>query len=140
MTPEERAALVTQMDRVREQKLQALRHPGASWREWFYYDALKWWIGLGFLIVDVWIVGWWIQGAPAYAGLLVLLLAIYLEFLGFRYLWYRPKDQPTVRRGSFRPTWTRPVEFGRWTPEAKLVREGLLVPGADEGPSPKEFA
>jgi len=140
LTPEERAALVAQMDRVREEKQAALRAPGPTWREWFYYDAMKWWIGLGFLIVDVWIVGWWVEGAPFVAGLAALIFAIYLEFLGFRFLWYRPKETTACRRGAFRPSWTRPVEFGRWTPEFQLVRQGALVPGADEGPSPKEFA
>jgi len=139
-TPEERAALVAQMDRVRQEKLEALREPGPSWRQWFFYDALKWWIGLGFFIVDIWIVGWWVEGAPLAAGLLTLIAAIYLEFLAFRYLWYRPKETVSRRRGAFHPTWTRPVEFGRWTPEADLVRAGQSVPGMDEGPSPREFA
>ncbi len=140
MTPEERAALVDQMDRVRQEKLEALKEPGASWREWFLFDAMKWWVGLGFLIVDVWIYAWWVMGAPVYAGPIVLVAAIYLEFLGYRVLWYRPKEAGTVRRGEFHPTWTRPVQFGRWTPEAKILREGGFLPGMEEGPSPKEFA
>jgi len=139
VSPEERQALVEQMDRVRQQKLEALRAPGLGWRDWFYFDALKWWIGLAFFIVDVWIVSWWLEGAPAILGIATLIGGVYLEFLTFRFLWYRPRDDTPRPRGRFRATWSRPVEFGRWTPEWRLVREGRLLPGGEEGPSPKEF-
>jgi hypothetical protein len=139
ISPEERQALVDQMDRVRQQKLEALHAPGLSWREWFYFDALKWWIGLGCFIVDVWIVSWWVEGAPWYLGVVTLAAGIYLEILLFRYLWYRPREETSRQRGAFRRTVWHPVEFGRWTPEWRLVQQGRLIPGADEGPSPKEF-
>jgi hypothetical protein len=42
-------------------------------------------------------------------------------------------------RGKFRPTWYRPVEYGRWTPEADLVRSGIGIYDRPEGPDPKEF-
>ena len=123
----------------------ALEDPGLSWREWFYYDFLRVWIALGFLVVDSWIAAAWLA-PPNYPGLIVsLALALYVEILGYRYLWYRPAATGRSVRVDFVPLWSTrprgptggrevepsrrnwftPVPFGRWTPEADRVRRGL---------------
>jgi len=139
MSPEERAAIFAQMDRVYQEKQAALHAPGPTWREWFFFDAMKWWLGLAYFIVDAWIVSAWLEGTAFVIMIVLLIGAVYLEFLLYRYLWYRPTESGRRTRGAFHRTWARPVEYGRWTPEGELVRSGQLVPNADEGPNPKEF-
>lgn len=122
-------------------RVAALAEPGASWREYFYYSFAKAWGVLGFAIVDTWIAAIWVQPLQAAPLFFSLAGALYLEFLFFRYLWYRPGPDDSASTGSFHPTWTRPVRFGRWTPEAERVRRGLsaIDPSEVTGPDPSEF-
>src|SRR5580693_9954310 len=123
-----------------EERQQALEHPGPTWKEWFYRSFLKVWIPLGFLIVDSWIVGYWVEAHQPIGIPPSLVAALYLEYLGFLYLWYRPRDDPSHSvRGERRRRWIYPVEFGRWTTEGERVRAGLPPYGrteiaADKGP------
>lgn len=137
----ERQALRERLDRVAAEKRAALLDPGPTWREWVFYEALKWWLTIVLLIVDsLLIVQWFIWGS--YLGLtLSLVLTLYAEFLLYRYLWTRPPPRATRRDTRFHRTWYRPVEYGRWTPEAEFARShgGQRYTSADDGPSPEEF-
>lgn len=124
------------VDRVAAEKKAALAHPGPSWKEWALHSALKWYIGLGFLIVDGWLIDYWVI-AGAYLGLLTLVPALYAEYLVWQYLWHRPDELRTGHRLPPRSRWVHPVKYGRWTPEADLVGKGEVVPA--EQPSPEEF-
>ncbi len=136
--PNEAYAFRSQADRVAEEKRAALEAPDVPWRVWWLQSGSKWYLAVGFLIADVWIVSLGLElGAPA-LSLVGLLVAIYLEFLLYRYLYYIPPLDEPRRRGRFRRTWTRPVEFGRWTPQGAALRSGGAVAPA-EGPDPKEF-
>jgi hypothetical protein len=119
LTPEERQA--------------AVLAPGESWTEWLYGTAFKWWLGLALLIIDSWIVAGWIEVGGWYDLAGSIVLAIYLEFLLYQYLWhsYRPE-----LRGKFRPTWHAPFEVGRWAPERKDALAGRIEPS---GPDPRQF-
>ncbi|HTS34003.1 MAG TPA: hypothetical protein VMI55_08755 [Thermoplasmata archaeon] len=124
------------VDQVQAEKKAALADPGPSWKEWALHSALKWYIGLGLLIVDGWVVDFWlIQGT--YLGFVTLVPLLYAEYLLWQYLWHRPQGLRTGHRAPRRWVWVHPVRFGRWTPEADLARKGELVP-ADQ-PSPAEF-
>ena len=143
LTPEEAAAWDAGLERVKQERRRALQDPGPSWREWFFYDHAKWWVGLAFLIVDAWIVTAFVQNGSLTADgfvetLALLAVAIYLEVLLYRFLWRRPAE--TRRRGRFRPSWTGLTEVGRWTPEGERLRRGVATPApADGSPNPKEF-
>jgi hypothetical protein len=146
LTPEEEEAYRAGIERIELEKERALANPGPSWSEWFYYDAAKWWIGLGFLIVDAWVGGaWFTDGAfsseRALGAALCLGAAFYVEFLIARYLWRRPSESDLRRPGPFRPGWTALREVGRWTPEAARRRaHGGGTPYLDDGtPRPDEF-
>jgi hypothetical protein len=132
--------LLSVSSRVKLEKELALREPGPSWREWFYFTAVKPWLVVGFLIADAWIATGWVE-AGSYLGLSVsLAVAVYLEFMLYRYLWYRPDPEEARPRTAFRPTWSRPVRYGRWTPEAERLRAGLpLEAPAEPGPDIREF-
>lgn len=119
LTPEEREA--------------ALRNPGQSWRDWFYGVALKWWIGLGIVIVDSWIVAGWVEVAGWLELAGSLAIAIYLEYLLFQYLWH--PYQPEFH-GKFRRSWKTPFEVGRWIPERRALLAGTLEPST---PDPHQF-
>ncbi len=123
---------------VRQEMELARQDPGPSWREWFLFSAAKWWLGLAFLIVDVWVV----VSAFTYGALTLLLLvvAVYLEIVLWQYLWHRPESVSHGRNAENRLWWLRPVPVGRWTPEAEEVRGHAPVSGATEtAPDPKEF-
>ena len=137
--PLQRQILRDQLDRVQEEKRRALADPGPSWSEWFYYDAARWFVGLGFLIVDAWIFVACLDAGLAIAIIPSLIAAIYLEFLGYEYLWYVPPLDGPRRRGAFRRSWRRPVALGRWTPEGVRARENPSAPSPDQGPQPEEF-
>ena len=126
-----------------EDRAKAIADPGTPWTTWFYESALKIYIPLGFFIVDTWIAGYWVENGLYLALLPSLGAALYLEYLAFSYLWYRPRtDASASVRSEFRPHWLRPVEFGRWTPEGQRVRAGLSpYPGGagPQGPDPAEF-
>lgn len=135
------AATERRLDRVLDEKRRALAEPGKSWHDWFYFDALRGWVIIGFLIVDSWIAVEWIA-LGSYAGLgSSLVLAAYLEFLLYRILWYRPEVPVRRRRERFHRTLLQPVEIGRWTPERAL--RDRARPGqdgfADDAVNPEEF-
>lgn len=135
----EEAALRAQIDRVQEEKRRALREPGPTWREWWFYSASKWYILLGFLIADVWAATAWVEAGVLLAAVGTVALLLYLEFLLYQYLWFRPEEAAFRRRALFHPSWHRPVPFGRWTPEAHLVRTGRAGTLDEEGPDLGEF-
>lgn len=124
------------VDQVAAEKKAALEEPGPSWREWGLHSALKWYVGLGFLIVDGLLVDFW-TGQAVYLGLLSLIPAVYAEYLLWQYLWHRPEEAHPGHRRQRRSPWIHPVRFGRWTPEAELARKGELIPS--DQPSPSEF-
>ncbi|MGI0155841.1 MAG: hypothetical protein ACREDE_06880, partial [Thermoplasmata archaeon] len=130
--PLQRQILRDQLDRVAEEKRRALEDPGPTWREWFFQSAARWWIGLAFLIVDSWIVVTCIDAGVPLVAVPSVGAALYLEFLAFRYLWYVPSDGPRRRR-PFHPSWSRPVRFGRWTPEGIAARANPSSIAKDEG-------
>ncbi|HTT16607.1 MAG TPA: hypothetical protein VMH49_04540 [Thermoplasmata archaeon] len=145
LTPEEEAAFRVGLERVQEEKREALVDPGPSWREWFFYDAMKWWLGIVFLIADAWVVTSWISDGVATATdivgvVLSLAAALYLEVLLYRYLWRRPSDPDLVGRGTFRPGWKALREVGRWTPEASRVASRAARRRPEQGGvDPNEF-
>ncbi|MCI4366393.1 MAG: hypothetical protein L3K08_01435 [Thermoplasmata archaeon] len=128
-----------------EDRKKLIELPGPSWSEWFYGSFLKVWIALGFLIVDSWIIGYWVEAGQAIGIIPSVAVAVYLEYLGFQALWYRPRsDVSHSVRTEARRRWLYPVEFGRWTPEGRRVRAGLPPYGKGEepqskGPDPHEF-
>jgi hypothetical protein len=121
-----------------EARKKAIEEPGPTWREYFYYSFLKVWIALGLFIVDIWIAAYWLRPINPLGLALSLAAAIYLEFLLYEYLWARPKVDETAARRA-RRTWLRPVIYGRWTPEADRLRQGLPITPGYRGPDPREF-
>lgn len=138
-TPAEDLALRDQMARVSDEKAYALKDPGTPWKEWWYLHASKWYIGLGLLIVDVWIVASWIEANSPLGLVLSLATALYLEFLLYQYLWHVPSPGDRRTRDRFRPSWFRPVEHGRWTPGSVRTGDRRGLPDPGDGPSPDEF-
>lgn len=132
------AARIEQADAWEQAKKKALADPGPDWREWFLYSGSKVWIALGFFVGDIWIFLSWINPFNGVALGLSLAAAMYLEFLAYRFLWYRRDPEAPGIGGPFRPTWLRPREFGRWTPEGALAKRGLR-PGEAGGPRREEF-
>ena len=125
-----------------KEREEALRAEGPSWREYFYFSFAKTWMLLLFFIVDVWVAAIWLQPRILVAPLVVTVgVAVYLEFLAYRALWYRPHPEQEDLNRPFRPTWTRPTRFGRWTPEAWRQREGRdpFPSEPRRGPDPREF-
>ena len=144
LTPEEQEAFEAGLERVEIEKARALADPGPTWREWFFYDHAKWWVGLGFLIVDVWVGGaWFTDGAFSTTRLLgavaTVVPAFYVEALLYRYLWRRPSDTELRKPGPFRRTVFTLREFGRWTPESDQIRAGKVIRSPDGGPNLDEF-
>jgi hypothetical protein len=122
-----------------QEKQAALQEPGPSWHEWFFFSASKMWVGIGLLILDTWIVVIFTEAGNYVALGLSLAAALYADFLLFRFLWYRPDPHTPAARGPFHPTWFRPVQYGRWTPEAERIRMGMPVAAPEGGPDPREF-
>ncbi len=137
--PEADEAFEGRVYRVAEEKQRARDAPDLPWRTWWFHSGSKWYLGLAFLVVDVWILdGSYDAGYLAF-GLVGCLAALYAEFLLYRYLYYVPDLGDERRPGRFRPSWTRPAQYGRWTPEGEAVRAGGTVVAAEPGPDPKEF-
>jgi len=132
------AARMEQASVWEREKKEALANPGLGWREWFLYSGSKVWIALGFFVVDIWIVESWLVPFNGVGLGLSLAAAVYLEFLAYRYLWYRWDPEAPRGAGPFRPTLLRPREVGRWTPEAALAKRGEFPPGS-AGPRREEF-
>jgi hypothetical protein len=125
------------VEAVAAEKKAALADPGPPWREWFLRSALKWYLGLGFLIVDGILFDSWLVAGLWQVGLVSLALALYAEVLVWQYLWYRPAEvRPGYHRAP-RRLWIHPVRYGRWTPEADLARHGGTPP--IDQPEPSEF-
>lgn len=131
------SARAARADAWEREKEVALENPGPGWSEWFLYSGAKAWVVLGFFVVNVWLFESWVAPLNAVGLGLSLAAAVYLEFLAYRYLWYRIDLEAPRRQQPFRRTFLRPREVGRWTPEAALVRQGKL-PGPT-GPRRDEF-
>ncbi len=142
LTPEEEDAYEAGLARVAEEKHQALLEPGPSWKIWFLYDHARWWMALLFLIVDAWIITYFVEPIDLVGLLLALGATLYLEFLVYSYFWHRPSSDGGASMGKFRRRWYRPVRYGRWTSEAERARHQRsgsspgITPGA---PDPQEF-
>ncbi|MFI5417883.1 MAG: hypothetical protein ACHQ2Y_03160 [Candidatus Lutacidiplasmatales archaeon] len=118
----------------------AVEATGATWKEWFYFEFLKVWAGLGFFIVDVWIAASFLQPFQPLPMAVGLGVGLYLEFLAFRYLWRRPDPVELSRPQTFKRTWYRPTSVGRWTPERFRMIAGLDPDPEGLGrPDPNEF-
>lgn len=125
------------------ERKRAVEDPGTSWGEWFYASFLKVWIPLGFLIVDSWIVGGWLEAGFLWGIAVTLPPALYAEYVAFEYLWAHPGGDPSRSvRESFQRGYLHPFQYGRWTREGRRVRAGLPpMEGGSEraGPDPSEF-
>ena len=120
-----------------EEKRRAREMPGPSWKEWLYFTALKWWIGILFLIVDSWIVVTFLEAGSTIELIAATAAAVFLEYLLYVYLWRRPALE---RRPRARARRWPPVEVGRWTPEAWAARAAGRRPTAPtEAADPREF-
>ncbi len=142
ITPEEETEVEAQLARVRDEKARALRDPGPSWREWFLYHAAKWYLGLAFLIVLAWEIGYLLPPSSVTPDVVLPLVVgtVYAMFLAYQILWHRPSAGPSrSARHRSRSRLLRPVAFGRWTPEAAAARAGLVLPPPETGPDPREF-
>ncbi len=136
---QERAVLRARMDAVEAEKQQALKDPGPSWRDWWFRSASKWYILVGCLVADVWVVTYWLELGSLLGAVLSLAAAVYAEYILYEFLWYRPPLLISFHRSHFRPTWWRPFRFGRWTPEAAIWAEQPHDELEEEGVNPKEF-
>jgi hypothetical protein len=124
---------------TRAEREAAVAAPGVPWKDWFYFSFLKVWIALGFLILDGLIAGEFAELRSAGGLVLGLAIAVYLEFLAYRFLWTRPGPEEE-RSTHYHPTWFRPVRLGRWTPEAFHPEEfARHLPSTVAGPDPTEF-
>jgi hypothetical protein len=107
-----------------EEREKVIADPGPSWREYFFRDFLRWWVVLFFFVVDVWIVASFLHPVLPLVIIPSLIVAIYLEFLGYEYLWGVAHIHREGRSTVYHRTWYRPVEYGRWTPVGEQVRRG----------------
>jgi hypothetical protein len=143
ISQEEVDDIEARLDAVRAEKLAALADPGPSWSEWFFFHGAKWYMTAAFLIPVAWEIASLFAPAnvPGYEIGPVLAGTFYAEFMLYQYLWHRPSSHPSRSLGarSFRPTWYRPVQYGRWTPEGTELRAGRPVVSVEEGPDPREF-
>jgi hypothetical protein len=117
----------------------AISEPGPSWAEWARGPLAKTYLALGYFVADILLVVTGLNPVDpiVFAG---LLLALYLEYLLWQYLWYRPNFDRESRSGTFQPTFLRPARFGRWTPEGDRARAGVDPFGNEiVGPDPDEF-
>ena len=120
-----------------EEKRRALAEPGPTWKEWLYFTAFRWWLGIVFLILDSWIVVEFLEIGNVLALIAASAGALYLEYLLYVYLWRRP--EPTRHARAQRPRWP-PFEVGRWTPEAFAARaQGARPTARSESADPREF-
>lgn len=127
-----------------DERKQALEAPGTGWRDWLFRSFLKVWIPLGFLIVDSWVAGFWIELGLFWPIIPSLAGAIYVEYLAFQCLWYEPSGGPSHSvRAQERRRWVHPLPFGRWTAAGSRVARGLAPYTSGEeaatGPNPEEF-
>jgi len=137
--PVAETAFRAQVDRVAEEKQLARDAPDIPWRAWWFQSGSKWYVGLGFLVVDVWLLDLAYDANVLALGLGGLVVALYAEWLLYRYLYYVPDPELDDPSKPFRPSWIRPVEFGRWTEQGAAIRAGGIVAPPEQGPDPKEF-
>lgn len=123
-----------------EERQRALADPGPTWTEYFFRDFLRWWTGLGFMIIDAVIVSSFLRPPALLPLLLSLAAAVYLEFLLYEYFWHNPKweELPARPHRSWRRA-IRPVVAGRWTLAYRQIREGGLPPRPGAGPDAADF-
>jgi hypothetical protein len=123
-----------------KEREEAVAEPGPTWTQYFEREFLKWCWGLVVIVVDALVVATFLSPVDLAAMLPALAFVTYLEFLGYRYLWYRPDPDVESRHAEFHRTWLRPSRFGIWTPEAERLKSGKS-PFADGrvGPDPSEF-
>jgi hypothetical protein len=123
--------------REQEAKRRALEDPGASWKEWLYFVAFKWWLAIVFLILDSWVVTIFLQTRDWFGLGGATVAAIYLEYLLYGYLWRRP--DPRHPEASLRGRWP-PYGVGRWTPEGFRLRgQHSAAVSGEASPDPREF-
>ena len=123
-----------------EERQRALQAPGPSWSQYFFRDFLRWWAGLGFLVVDVILVTSFLRPVDLLPMLLALAAALYLEFLLYEYLWHVPDPERIPTRPE--SPWHRafhPVAAGRWTEGRRPLRDGAPPPAPGSGPDPTDF-
>jgi hypothetical protein len=123
-----------------KEREEALAEAGPTWTQYFEREFLKWCWGLVVIVVDALLIATFLSPLDLAAMIPALALVTYLQFLGFRYLWYRPDPDRESWHTEFHRTWLRPSRFGIWTPEADRLREGK-TPFAEGqgGPDPAEF-
>jgi hypothetical protein len=128
-------------DRIELEKDLVRKAPDLPWKEWAYYSGLKPWVGLGLFTIDAWIAAAWLEAGNYYGLVPSLALAVYLEILLYRYLWYRPPVRARRSKGRFRRLWWHPAGSGRWTPEAEQRRAGVPEDAyaSETGPNPRDF-
>lgn len=143
-TLEERRRFREAAEEIDAQKRHALAQPGPSWHDWWYYRASKWYVVLFYFVVDgtcFSLLGMLL----GYFSVPVVVAIVYGEFALYQYLYHRTNLDTRHRGETFRRTWYRPFDVGRWTPEGTARRAGALrgprEPGVptDEGPKPEEF-
>ncbi len=124
-----------------EERAEALKDPGPSWRTWFFSSFAKVYLGLAFLIVDAVdaaaFLGPPIQPTTALAAAGTLAALVYAQYVAVQYLWHLPSRTETVPATGWRRA-VHPFPYGRWTEEGARFRRGELRPTV-EGPNPEEF-
>jgi hypothetical protein len=124
-----------------EERQKAIDEPGPTWKEWAVGTWLKFWVGLGFLIVDGFAIVALLQAGPSVGWKVAAAVAVlplgYMDFLAWSYLWGRLPADPKERR-EFHPTWRRPFAVGRLNPDYAAWQKGEL-PSQTEGIPPEEF-
>lgn len=138
MSASSRTGLFGRPRPTEEERLQALEDPGVPWRDWFYFSFLKVWVCLGFLILDGLVAGAFAESRNFVGLFVALLIAVYLEFVLFQYLWIRPGPDD-LRASTFAPSWYRPARVGRWTPETFYPERFRMAKPSETGPDPNEF-
>ncbi len=131
---EEDLELEIRTSAVAEEKRRALLDPGPTWREWLYYEAFKWWLAIALLVVDGWAVAYWLEAGSVVGAALSLAALVYVEYLLYQYLWFRPASLHDL---GHHQRWLRPTPVGRWTPEWSEWRR--MRSRATNGPRLEEF-
>src|SRR5579863_6826103 len=81
----------------------AVQEAGPTWEQWAKGPFSKTYLALGFFIGDILLLVTGLQPVNPLV-LVAVLLALYLEFLVWQYLWYRPNPDRESRSGTFQPT------------------------------------
>jgi hypothetical protein len=100
-----------------EERKKAIDDPGTPWKVWWYAQGSKTWIGVGMMILDVFLYGtiWmWTWPYAHYMLIPAMPFALYLNYLLWNYLWRVP-DLDELRKGQIERTALHPWPVGRWT-------------------------